>query len=169
MHPDWTLRVPILRPHLAAWLDSVVMATALAAALFALSSPALSSPAWRSPAVLSLAVLAACGAAVAGVLAARRSRPAVSAIRMDRDGAFHLRMRNGWTPAEWVAAWRGPRWLTLRARLPGQVCNTTNAADGYVTFTVWQDGLPAPAWRRTCVLANRRLCRTPARRAVGTP
>lgn len=159
MHPDWTLRVPILRPRLAAWLDGAVMAAALAAPSLALYGRELPAP----------ALLAAGAAAIAGVLAVRRCRPAVRAIRMDRDGAFHLRMRDGWYPAEWVAAWRGPRWLTLRARLPRPVCNSAVPACGCVTFTVWQDGLHASAWRRTCLLASRRLCRAPARRAARTP
>lgn len=159
MHPDWTLRVPILRPRLAAWLDGAVMAAALAAPLLAL----------RAQAFLAPAVLAAGGAALLALLAVTRSRPGVSALRMDGDGAFHLRLRDGWHPAEWVGAWRGPRWLTLRARLPGAASNGPSSAGRCVTFTVWQDGLPAPAWRRTCLLANRRLCRTTARRAVGTP
>ncbi|HTJ99692.1 MAG TPA: hypothetical protein VL522_08720 [Bordetella sp.] len=154
------MRVPILRPRLAAWLDGAMMAAALATALLALY--------WQ--AVLSVAALLLLGAlAAAGAWFMMRARPAVRAIRMDRDGAFHLRMRNGWHPAEWIAASRGPRWLTLVARLPAGSCNGPAATTGNVTFTVWQDGLPAQAWRRTCMLANRRLCRTPSRRTVGTP
>ncbi|AOB33510.1 hypothetical protein AKI39_07715 [Bordetella sp. H567] len=135
------------------------MAAALAAPLLALYGLA----------ILALPVVAACGAGLAALRRARRSRPAVTALRMDRDGAFHLRLRDGWHPAEWLAAWRGPRWLTLRARLPAVVDSAAVPAGGCVTLTVWQDSLPAPAWRRTCLLVNRRLCRTTVRRAVKTP
>ncbi|ARP80855.1 hypothetical protein CAL12_08380 [Bordetella genomosp. 8] len=150
------MRVPILRPRLAAWLDGAMMAAALASALLALC--------WQG--MLSMSLLAAVGAGLAWQWRAAGQRGAVHAsgcvraLRMDRDGAFHLRLRDGWYPAEWTAAWRGPRWLTLQARL---------GAGGSVIFTVWQDALPAPAWRRTCLLTARRLCRTPLRRAVGTP
>ncbi|OZI23369.1 hypothetical protein CAL26_07885 [Bordetella genomosp. 9] len=166
------MRVPILRPRLAAWLDGAMMAAALVSALSALR--------WQG--MLSVSLLAVVGAilgvaAGAALLWRRRSagRPgashAVRAVRMDRDGAFHLRLRDGWYPAEWTAAWRGPRWLTLRARVGarGAGGGSPSSLGRCVTFTVWQDALPAPAWRRTCMLTARRLCRTPSRRAVGTP
>ncbi|ANN66223.1 hypothetical protein [Bordetella bronchialis] len=169
MHPDWTLRVPILRPRLAAWLDAVALVAALASAWAGLY--------WQAPFTLPVLAAAGCALAAVATLAARIARPAgrrsargaVRAVRMDRDGAFHLRMRDGWHPVEWVAAWRGPRWLTLRARLTGGICNAPAVRRPCVTFTVWQDALPAAAWRRTCLLVNRRLCRSPVGRPVGAP
>lgn len=189
MQPDWTLRVPILRPRLAAWLDAAMMASAVGAALSALSWQGVLSLPLPAATAVTAAVLAAVLAIVlpsAAPARAGRLRPRihasmirlagrvaphrrVSAIRMDRDGAFHLRLRDGWHPAEWVSAWRGPRWLTLRARLGAVDGDAAARPRRCVTFTVWQDALPAPAWRRTCMLTARRLCRTPSRRAVGAP
>lgn len=168
MHPDWTLRVPVVRPRAAAWLDGAVIVAVMAAILFALHSLAdVAAPA------LAASAVAAAVAAFLYVRSARHSKNAVSAVRMDRDGAFHLRMRSGWRPAEWIALWRGPRWLTLQARLPAEpagFCNGRPHAGRprrqLVLFTIWQDRLPAPAWRRACLLVNRRLCRTPAARAA---
>jgi hypothetical protein len=158
VHADWTLRVPVVRPRGAAWIDGAVTGAVGVAVAFALYCQAFAS-----------ALLAGlCGAALAGALVRARRRPPVTALRMTRDGAFYVRLREGWRPVDWVARWRGPRWLTLRASLPGAFCNGPGRSRRHVTFTVWQDGLPPPAWRRVCLLTNRRLCRSPGRRAAGT-
>ncbi|WP_157664492.1 hypothetical protein [Bordetella genomosp. 9] len=162
MHPDWTLRVPVVRPRGAAWLDGAVTAAATLAVLGALSWQGL-HPLAACGVALALAALAGC---LRGPL---RRRRAVRAIRIDRDGTVHLRMRQGWQPADWVALWRGPRWLTLRARLHAGAEHDPAAGEAatpprfhFVTLTVWRDALPAPAWRRVCLLASRRLRRAPA-------
>jgi hypothetical protein len=147
-----------VRPRGAVCLDAAVTAAVAAAVLFSLHG--LAFP-------LTLAFIVAAGFFAFRGQVSRRACRAVSAIRMDRDGAFHLRTRNGWQPAEWLGSWRGPRWLTLRARLPAGVCNGAAVAGRHVTVTVWQDALPTPAWRRACLLVNRRLCRTPSARAAG--
>lgn len=157
MHADWTLRVPVVRPRGAAWIDGAVTGAIVLAIAFALYCLALPP--------LLLAGL--CGAALLCALMWARPRSPVSAVKMTRDGAFYVRMREGWRPVEWVARWRGPRWLTLRARLPDAFCNGPGRPGRHVTFTVWQDGLPPSAWRRVCLLTNRRLCRSPGRRAAG--
>uniref|UniRef100_UPI0039EEFAF4 hypothetical protein n=1 Tax=Bordetella sputigena TaxID=1416810 RepID=UPI0039EEFAF4 len=176
------MRVPILRPRLAAWLDGAMLASAVAAALLALSWQGVLSLPLLAAAALLVAVLAIVTSARAvprrsGIRGRRPTRPRrlvaphgpVSAVRMERDGTFYLRLRNGWHPAEWVSAWRGPRWLTLRARVQAAAGDAAASPRRCVTFTVWQDALPAPAWRRTCMLTARRLCRTPSRRVVGAP
>lgn len=193
MHLDWTLRVPVVRLRLAAWLDAVVMVAATAAVLFAaygLAAHGLVVPesvvyesvfrdsvtydsavhgfvVLSAPVFAILAAITVAGIAFFYAYAEGRDRRVVSAIRMDRDGSFHLRLRGGWQPAEWVGLWRGPRWLTLRVRLPAGLCNAQAGVARHITFTVWQDRLPAPAWRRICLFANRRLCRDPAARAAG--
>jgi hypothetical protein len=158
VHPDWTLRVPVLRPRGAAWIDAAVTGGIVAALASALH--------WQAGFPLWLA--AAGGIGTAAVRARFRGRMPVSALRMSRDGAFDLRMQGGWRPVEWVGRWRGPRWLTLRGRVPAASGNGADLSD-HVTFTVWQDALPPSAWRRVSLFTSRRSGHSSAGSAAGVP
>jgi hypothetical protein len=143
---------------MAAWIDRLVSAGAVGSLVMALV--------WQDLPVLSCAALCLAVYAAAKRLAFRRDN--VSAMLVTRDGAVYVRMRQGWRPLELVRAWPGLRWLTLRGQIPAAPhdaagCNGTPSRRN-VTFTVWQDALAQPAWRRVRLLTGRRLCRVPARR-----
>lgn len=154
--PDWILRVPVVRPRLAIWIDrgmTAAVAVAVAVSLF-----------WQGfPAVLA-------AGASAGLYALRfwadSRRARASGLLLTHSGAVYLRMPEGWRPVALCQAWRGWRCLTLRGRLPAPVCNKRADRNGDVTLTLWQDALAPEAWRRTCLLIERRLRRVAPRRPV---
>lgn len=157
MRSDWTLRVPVIRPRLAVWIDATTGAAAAAAVAVSLG--------WLAPlAAADFAGVVNLGSGVAAFalwrfLSGRRGN--ASALLVARDGAFYVRLPLGWQPLELQRAWRGPRCLTLRGRIPAAACSggamTSARGDRYVTLTLWQDTLGQSAWRRACLLSGRRM------------
>ncbi len=97
-------------------------------------------------------------AALLGLAAIAAGAPRAAAVRallFTADHAPYVRMRQGWRPLALRAATRGWRSLALQGELPAPY------APRRVAFTVWQDALPAPAWRRVSLLSHRRLRRVP--------
>jgi hypothetical protein len=145
---------------MAVWIDGAVKAAALVSLIVALV--------WQDLAMAALACASLCLAVYAAARPLANPHGNVSAMLVTRDGAVYVRMRQGWQPLELIRSWPGLRWLTLRGRIsaapsdPAQGAGTAPRTD--VTFTVWQDALARPAWRRVCLLTGRRLRRMPARR-----
>jgi hypothetical protein len=152
----------VIRPRLATWIDVAADAAAAVALAVSLDWLGLALPAGMVAGLVSVAVCR--------FMAGRGGN--ASALLVARDGAFHVRLPQGWLPLELQRAWRGPRCLTLRGRIPAAACNAEAAAsagaDRYVTLTLWQDALGQSAWRRACLLSGRRMRRV-ASRSVAEP
>jgi len=147
VQPRWvTLAEPALR-----WLGGA----AAASALTWLGLPA--GLAW--PLVLAAIVL--------GMPAMMRQASAVRALLFTADHALYIRARQGWRPLSLRAATRGWRCLALQGDLPAPLCRRAGrphlgfTSTRRVSVTIWQDALPAPAWRRLNLACQRRLRRVP--------
>lgn len=158
MCPDWTLRVPVIRPRLVAWLDGAILIIIVVMVAFSLHRQGLAL------------ILTGGLAALIGWRAWHSVRrvPPVSGLLITRGGALYLRMNGKWQPVVVVSIWPGLRWLTLRVQLPVGITPVGITLDNFfrrtsLTFTVWQDALPASAWRRVCLLTARRQSVSPLR------
>ncbi|WP_454691019.1 hypothetical protein [Achromobacter aloeverae] len=153
-HSGWILRVPVLRPRWAALAGSAMRWAGGAAAACALAWLGLPAGlAWT----LALAVVAL------GIYAGISRAPAVRALLFTADHALYVRQRRGWRPLALRAAARGWRCLALQGDLPAPLSPRRGPWRAHrVAFTVWQDALPASAWRRLNLLSHRRLRRAAA-------
>lgn len=151
VQPRWvTLAEPALR-----WLGG-------AAAAFALTW--LGLPAGLAWPLVLAAVVLGMPAMLRQAFALRRG-PAVRALLFTADHALYIRARQGWRPLSLRAATRGWRCLALQGDLPvglsRPACDSGPFSTRRVSFTVWQDALPAPAWRRLNLSCQRSLRRVP--------
>ncbi|MFC4274971.1 hypothetical protein [Achromobacter aloeverae] len=162
-HSGWTLRVPVLRPRWVVLAEPVMRCLGGAAAACALC--------WLGLPAGSACLLAL--AAVAGAATSARARkPAVRALRYTADHALYVRQPWGWRPLALRAVARGWRCLALQGDLPAPLSPRVGPWRARrVSFTVWQDALPAPAWRRLSLLSHRNLrrARVRGRQAPRTP
>ncbi|ALM83950.1 hypothetical protein [Bordetella sp. N] len=166
-HRGWTLRVPVLTPRwvtLAAPAMRWVGAAAAACALVWMGLPASLAT------VLALAAVTI--AASAAVMAPFRVS-SVRAVMFTADHALYVRLPQGWRPLALRGVARGWRCLALQGDLPAPLGLQRGPFKGFprqrrISFTVWQDALPASAWRRLNLLSQRSGRRTPAHVATGT-
>ena len=180
--PAWTLRVPVVRPRLANDFLRGMAGGAGACAAGVLAA------AWGEAPNLAAVWASATAAGLLALAGApwfercfRRflAGGAVSALAISPSGAVALRVGGRWQEVELTRVTRGWRCLRLQARpacrydAPGMTAAGAFGRLGLAyggrsarrSFTVWQDALGGPAWRRTCVLTTRRV-RRPARVAV---
>jgi len=173
------LRVPVVTPRWVAVAESALRwlgGAAAACALVWLGLPA--GLAWP----LALAAILA-GLPVTGL----RRAAAVRALLFTADHALYIRggrgtgrvssrvsshlsgraagqeTRHVWRPLALTAATRGWRCLALQGDLPASLSPRLGPFSARrVSFTIWQDALPAAVWRRLNLSCQRRL------RRVGT-
>lgn len=185
-HPDWTLRIPVVRPWLASGFLRGLAGVAGACAAGVLAA------AWGAAPNLAAVWISATAAGILGLAAGPWPGRGlgrlleggnVSALAISPAGAVALRVDGRWQEVELIRVTRGWRCLRLRAR-PAcmhdplgvarggglvRIARQLGGRPGCRSFTVWQEALGGPAWRRTCVLATRRV-RRPARVwAAGSP
>jgi len=163
VQPRWvTLAEPALR-----WLGGA----AAACALIWLGLPAglawplaLAAIVLGMPATIPAAISTTIPAFIRQAFPARQAFPtqqacAVRALLFTADQALYIRARQGWRPLSLRAATRGWRCLALQGDLPAPL--SRRPSPRRVSFTIWQDALPAPAWRRLNLACQRRLRRVP--------
>jgi len=101
-----------------------------------------------------LASAAATLALIAGCLWVRwRHDPIGMRLAADAIGHWSLQAGSDWRAVSLSQFWRGPCWTTLALAPidePGKA----------VMLTVWRGAVPAPDWRRLCVLLRSRPVRT---------
>ncbi|OWT77498.1 hypothetical protein CEY04_16275 [Achromobacter sp. HZ28] len=161
------MRVPVVTPRWVAVAESALRwlgGAAAACALVWLGLPA--GLAWPLALAAILASLPATGL---------RRAAAVRALLFTADHALYIRggrgtgrvsgqeTRHVWRPLTLTAATRGWRCLALQGDLPASLSPRLGPFKARrVSFTIWQDALPAAAWRRLNLSCQRRL------RRVGT-
>jgi hypothetical protein len=161
-HRGWTLRVPVLPPRWVTLAAPAMRWMAAAAAVCALAW--LGLPASLAM-LLGLAAMAFAMAPQAAAACATR----VSAVLFTSDHAMYVRLPLGWRPLSLRGVTRGWRCLALRGELSAPLRpRRAGLHSRQVAFTVWQDALPASAWRRLNMLSQRSVRRTPAHTGTGT-
>lgn len=155
--------MPVVTPRWVAVAESALRwlgGAAAACALIWLGLPA--GLAWPLALAAILSGLPAAGG--------RRAAP-VRALSFTADHALYIRggrgvaphAHQGWRPLALRAATRGWRCLALQGDLPASLSPRLGPFHARrVSFTIWQDALPAAAWRRLNLSCQRRL------RRVGT-